>query len=86
MQRSGHVFVSGKMTELAVERLHVRARPVRDWLRCAFRTRYVSAGFLEEDGEVWDTTGRLVAEMVTGEPPFVDPSPYLPERFSGAAR
>ena len=30
-------------------------------------------------------TGRLVAEMVTGETPFVDPSPYLPERFSGAA-
>ena len=31
-------------------------------------------------------TGRLVAEMVTGEAPFVDPAPYLPERFSGAAR
>ena len=27
-------------------------------------------------------TGRLVAEMMTGERPFVDPSPYLPERFS----
>jgi D-amino-acid dehydrogenase len=27
-------------------------------------------------------TGRLVAEMITGEPPFVDPSPYLPQRFS----
>jgi D-amino-acid dehydrogenase len=26
-------------------------------------------------------TGRLVAEMMTGEPPFVDPAPYLPERF-----
>ena len=42
--------------------VHVRARPVRGWLRCAFRTRYVSAGFLEEDGEVWDATGRLVAQ------------------------
>jgi D-amino-acid dehydrogenase len=30
-------------------------------------------------------TGRLVAEMVTGEAPFVDPAPYLPQRFSGAA-
>lgn len=27
-------------------------------------------------------TGRLVAEMMTGEPPFVDPTPYLPERFN----
>lgn len=26
-------------------------------------------------------TGRLVAEMITGEPVFVDPAPYSPERF-----
>jgi D-amino-acid dehydrogenase len=26
-------------------------------------------------------TGRLVAEMITGEKPFVDPAPYSPERF-----
>jgi D-amino-acid dehydrogenase len=27
-------------------------------------------------------TGRLVAEMMTGEAPFVDPAPYSPERFA----
>nr|WP_314070065.1 FAD-binding oxidoreductase [uncultured Roseococcus sp.] len=27
------------------------------------------------------TTGRLVAEMMTGEVPFLDPAPYRPERF-----
>jgi D-amino-acid dehydrogenase len=26
-------------------------------------------------------TGRLIAELVTGEPPFVDPTPYSPQRF-----
>jgi len=26
-------------------------------------------------------TGRLLAEMMTGEPPFVDPAPYAAERF-----
>ena len=26
-------------------------------------------------------TGRLIGEMMTGETPFVDPSPYRPERF-----
>jgi D-amino-acid dehydrogenase len=26
-------------------------------------------------------TGRLVAEMITGEAPFVDPAPYAPSRF-----
>ncbi|MFM7534322.1 MAG: thioesterase family protein [Acidimicrobiales bacterium] len=41
---------------------HVRARPVGDWLRCRFRTRYITGGFLEEDGDVWDATGRFVAQ------------------------
>ena len=27
-------------------------------------------------------TGRLLAEMITGEAPFVDPEPYSPQRFS----
>ena len=41
---------------------HVRARPAPGWLACAFTTRFVTGGFLEEDGEVWDATGRLVAQ------------------------
>lgn len=41
---------------------HVRARPAPGWLRCAFTTRFVTGGFLEEDGEVWDAAGRLVAQ------------------------
>lgn len=41
---------------------HVRGRPAPGWLRCAFTTRFVSGGFLEEDGEVWDDAGRLVAQ------------------------
>ncbi len=27
------------------------------------------------------TTGRLIAEMMTGETPFLDPTPYRPQRF-----
>jgi len=42
--------------------VHLRARPATGWLRACFTTRFVSAGFLEEDGEVWDSTGRLVAQ------------------------
>ncbi len=41
---------------------HVRARPAPGWLRCVFTTRFVTGGFLEEDGELWDETGRLVAQ------------------------
>ena len=41
---------------------HVRARPAPGPLRCEFTTRFVTGGFLEEDGEVWDATGRLVAQ------------------------
>lgn len=41
--------------------VHVRARPASEWLRCAFRTRFVQGGLLEEDGEIWDEAGTLVA-------------------------
>lgn len=41
--------------------VHVRARPVPGWMRCWFRTRFLIDGYLEEDGEVWDEEGRLVA-------------------------
>lgn len=41
---------------------HLRARPAPGWLRCEFRTRFVTGGFLEEDGLVWDSTDRLVAQ------------------------
>ncbi|MEZ5272436.1 MAG: thioesterase family protein [Ilumatobacteraceae bacterium] len=27
-----------------------------------FRSQFVQGGFLNEDGEVWDSTGRLVAQ------------------------
>jgi acyl-CoA thioesterase len=35
---------------------------VEGWLRCRFTTRFVTGGYLEEDGEVWDEAGRLVAQ------------------------
>lgn len=41
---------------------HIRANPAPGWLRCRFSTRFVTAGFLEEDGEVWDSSGRLVGQ------------------------
>jgi len=41
---------------------HVRARPAPGPVRCVFTTRYVTAGFLEEDAEIWDGEGTLVAQ------------------------
>lgn len=41
---------------------HVRARPAPGWLRVRHHTRNVAGGMFEEDCEVWDTTGRLVAQ------------------------
>ena len=41
--------------------VHVRARPTSDWLRCKFRTRFMFGGHFEEDGEIWDQAGTLVA-------------------------
>ncbi|MHA6764346.1 thioesterase family protein [Streptacidiphilus sp. PAMC 29251] len=41
---------------------HVRAPPVPGWLRVVHSTRNLAGGFLEEDAEVWDESGRLVAQ------------------------
>ncbi len=41
--------------------VNVRRPPESHLLKCAFRTRFVSNGFLEEDGELWDENGELVA-------------------------
>jgi hypothetical protein len=41
--------------------VHVRGRPSPGWLRCVFRTRFLMDGYLEEDGEIWDSGDRLVA-------------------------
>jgi hypothetical protein len=41
--------------------VYVRARPAPGWIRGSFRTRSIVGGLLEEDGELFDSTGRLVA-------------------------
>jgi acyl-CoA thioesterase len=41
---------------------HVRAVPAPGWLKVTHATRNFAGGLLEEDAEVWDSTGRLVAQ------------------------
>ena len=41
---------------------HVRARPSHGWLRCAFATRFITGGYLEADGEIWNDDGHLIAQ------------------------
>lgn len=38
-----------------------RNAPATDWLKCVFRTRYITCGLLEEDSEIWDGEDNLVA-------------------------
>jgi acyl-CoA thioesterase len=40
---------------------HFRAHPAPGWLRMVTRTRALLDGYLEEDAEVWDSEGTLVA-------------------------
>jgi len=42
--------------------VHVRAVPVAGPLRCAFRSRFIQDGLLDEEGEIWDSSGQLVAQ------------------------
>ncbi len=42
--------------------VHLRGVPAPGPLRCRFRSRFVHDGLLDEDGEVWDSQGVLVAQ------------------------
>ena len=41
--------------------VNVRQLPAPGWLKGIFRTRFISSGLVEEDGELWDEQGSLVA-------------------------
>jgi acyl-CoA thioesterase len=41
--------------------VNIRKLPTTDWLKCSFRTRFITCGLLEEDGEIWDQKGELIA-------------------------
>ncbi|MFE0462305.1 thioesterase family protein [Kitasatospora sp. NPDC058965] len=42
--------------------VHLRALPAPGWLKVSHRTRNLAGGYFEEDCEIWDETGRLVAQ------------------------
>ncbi|MDT4937800.1 MAG: hypothetical protein QOG80_1471 [Pseudonocardiales bacterium] len=42
--------------------VHVRGLPASGWLACRASTRHVIDGLHDEDFEIWDATGRLVAQ------------------------
>jgi hypothetical protein len=42
--------------------VHTRAIPALGPVACVFSTRFVQNGLLEEDGEMWDSQGVLVAQ------------------------
>lgn len=42
--------------------VHLRGRPTTDWLACRCSTRHLVDGYHEEDFELWDGEGTLVAQ------------------------
>ena len=41
--------------------VNIRNIPTSEWLKCRFRTRFITCGLLEEDGEIWDQNDELIA-------------------------
>jgi len=41
--------------------VNIRNIPTTAWLKCIFRTRFITCGLIEEDGEIWDQNGELIA-------------------------
>lgn len=57
------VLELGEFASATVElTVHVRAKPARGWLACRVSTRHVMKGYHEEDFEIWDSQGTLVAQ------------------------
>lgn len=57
------VLELGELESITVElTVHVRALPGPGWLACRASTRHVMGGFHEEDFEIWDAQGQLVAQ------------------------
>ncbi|WP_067598761.1 thioesterase family protein [Nocardiopsis listeri] len=57
------VLEIGEFGTITVElSTHVRARPAPGWLACRVFTRHLSHGLHEEDMEIWDGQGTLVAQ------------------------
>ncbi|MEJ7801320.1 MAG: thioesterase family protein, partial [Ilumatobacter sp.] len=42
--------------------VHVRGRPEPGPLRCRFFSHFIEHGLFDEQGEIWDSAGRLVAQ------------------------
>lgn len=42
--------------------VHIRGVPEPGPLRCVFRSRFVDDGLVDEEGEIWDGSGALVAQ------------------------
>jgi acyl-CoA thioesterase len=41
--------------------VNIRNIPKAQWLQCVFRSRFIGNGIAEEDGEIWDEAGELIA-------------------------
>lgn len=53
----------GEMTSTTVQlTVHGRARPAPGWLACRVYTHHLAGGYHEEDVELWDSAGTLVAQ------------------------
>jgi hypothetical protein len=54
-------FADGRVPTIELT-VHVRGVPAPGPLRCIYRSRFVQGGLHEEDGEIWDSGGALVAQ------------------------
>ncbi|MFC1822457.1 thioesterase family protein [Thermodesulfobacteriota bacterium] len=41
--------------------VNIRNLATTQWLKCIFRSRFINNGIVEEDGQIWDETGELIA-------------------------
>ncbi|MGN9847469.1 thioesterase family protein [Nonomuraea sp. H19] len=57
------VMELGELPSATIElTIHLRNRPAPGWLACQINTRHLTGGFHEEDCDIWDSQGTLIAQ------------------------
>jgi D-amino-acid dehydrogenase len=91
--RSLEQAASDQIKQAKLIECRVGLRPVsRDWLPIIGwvpqpETRILLATGHGANGLSWGPyTGKLIADIITGEPPEIDLAPFAPDRFTAASR
>lgn len=56
------VIETGHLSSAVSLSVYLRAKPAAGWLACRIRARHVADGMHDQELDIWDSSGKLVAQ------------------------